>query len=370
MTRLIRMATVAVLAAPQLIAQGAIGGAYPVGTMRTVLVDSTRAERSRPGRDDPRRLVVQFWYPAAQPGTTAAPYLLDSEFVRGQLDEAYPDLGLLERTVAATENAAPASGRFPLVVFSHGMNTSRFLYTGLLRELASRGMVVAAIDHPFWALAMSFPDGDSLPLAEGMAAREELAWQEIDAMMQGGITAMAIDQGFIAQSVRRFPVPMQQAIDEDRIAVVGHSMGGMAATVACATYRVFRACASLDGFVWTTRGLSQLGAPPHPIDTPFLLLVAPQYLPDPHEIMVERYTTAFREPQLCLVPGTQHNSVSDLPLLRGTPTEAGGLPPATANARWRAAVGSFLAHVLRSDAGPTPTAAGLEPLGPGTRCAP
>ena len=104
------------------------------------------------------------------------------------------------------------------------------------------------------------------------------------------------------------------------IGVAGHSMGGMAATLACSRFRVFAACASLDGLVWAREGVTPIGEPANPVAKPFLLLTSPQFLPSDLSTAVVRYRRAWRDPQLCLIPDGRHNSASDLPRLRGTAT--------------------------------------------------
>ena len=296
-------------------------GPFRVGTIRVIAVDSSRAELSTAGTSDARRLVVQVWYPAQPTGRERrAPYVLELDQVAADLAEAVPEVAFGKVRTSALVDAVPIAGHFPLVIFSHGMNSARYFYTTLLQDLASHGFVVAAVDHPFWALTTAFDTSHGVALAASMASRDQLTSDQIDGYMEDGVGLMAEDQAFVAE---RFPtlVPrLHQAVDGMPIGVAGHSMGGMAATLACSRFRVFAACASLDGLVWAREGVTPIGEPANPVAKPFLLLTSPQFLPSDLSTAVARYRRAWRDPQLCLVPDGRHNSASDLPRLRGTAT--------------------------------------------------
>lgn len=85
-----------------------------------------------------RPLTVEMWYPAAEGAsgdTTLKAYLRD---------------GTTEVTLQgqAVRDAAPAAaGGYPLVLISHGYPGNRFLLSHLAENLASKGYVVASIDH-------------------------------------------------------------------------------------------------------------------------------------------------------------------------------------------------------------------------------
>ena len=80
-------------------------------------------------------LVTSLWYPAV--GGTST-----SEHDIGPLGSPLFRLG------AWADDAEPASGRFPLIALSHGTGGSAQIMAWLARALASRGYVVAAVNHP------------------------------------------------------------------------------------------------------------------------------------------------------------------------------------------------------------------------------
>jgi hypothetical protein len=144
--------------------------------------------------------MVQVWYPAQRANSgQAASYVPELAELAPDLAEAVPEVNLLRVRTAAWFGAAPLPGRrFPGLIFSHGMNSARYFYTGLVQDLASHGFVVAAIDHPFWALAAAYDGRHRVSLAQSMASRDRLTSDQIDGLMQDGVGEMAEDQAFVA----------------------------------------------------------------------------------------------------------------------------------------------------------------------------
>ena len=56
-----------------------------------------------------------------------------------------------------------ASSESPLVLFSPGLQSSRYVHASVLQAVASSGYTVIAVDHPYDAVAVVFPDGDVVP---------------------------------------------------------------------------------------------------------------------------------------------------------------------------------------------------------------
>lgn len=126
--------------APELSAHGDL----PIG-VRTVEVThadqidiaSTTGEGEPPRYD--RKLTLEIWYPAAE-GTG------DEGTYRTLLRDGETEVTLTGRGVRDAEPAAEG-GPFPLVIVSHGYPGNRLLLSHLAENLATKGYVVASIDH-------------------------------------------------------------------------------------------------------------------------------------------------------------------------------------------------------------------------------
>ena len=142
--------------------------------------DLEAAHRARP-------VAASIWYPPAAP-TYRAPI---------------GDAPIFE-PVFAFVGAAVAEGRHPLVLLSHGSGGNADGLGWLSSELAARGAIVLAVDHP------GSTSGDSSPRrSANLAAR-------------AGDLSMALDAVLADPAFAPF-------VDPDRIGVVGFSLGGATA---------------------------------------------------------------------------------------------------------------------------------------------
>lgn len=106
-------------------------GTHPVG-VRTIELDDAPTGSS---------LSMELWYPAAE-----AHQGLDLATASQDEFEVYP--GLPAARQQAVRDAAPADGRLPLVVYSHGATSHRRACSQLCTHFASHGYAVASVDHP------------------------------------------------------------------------------------------------------------------------------------------------------------------------------------------------------------------------------
>ncbi|MEO0930911.1 MAG: alpha/beta fold hydrolase [Pseudomonadota bacterium] len=144
-----------------------------------------------------RTLTVEMWYPAIDdtvPGGTYTAILRDG-------------VTTAELAGQAARNAAPdRSETFPLVIISHGYPGNRFLLSPLAENLASKGYVVASIDHPDSTYDDQGAFGSTLV---------NRPW----------------DQRFVIDSVTALDGDLGAIIQDDNIAIIGYSMGGYGALI-------------------------------------------------------------------------------------------------------------------------------------------
>jgi len=132
--------------APKLSARGE----YKVGVQTFHLVNKGQVDilNSKDGKDPlyDRALTIEVWYPAKVPAN--AKKVVYNE-VMGTANDTLRPLTPFTFKGRAYRDAKPMTdkGSFPLIVVSHGYVGSRFLMTYLTENLASKGYIVAAIDH-------------------------------------------------------------------------------------------------------------------------------------------------------------------------------------------------------------------------------
>ncbi|MBA2666546.1 MAG: dienelactone hydrolase [Trueperaceae bacterium] len=149
-----------------------------------------------------RPLVVEVWYPAAgaaaEPGSQRYDVGTRDPAVRATLR------GRARRDAAPLVEGAPR----PLVIVSHGYTGNRFLMAHFGEHLASRGYVVASIDHTDSTYA------DQAAFASTLLNRP-------------------LDQLFVLEAMAALAAragdPLAGIVDASRTAIVGYSMGGYGA---------------------------------------------------------------------------------------------------------------------------------------------
>ncbi|MFI7031803.1 alpha/beta hydrolase family protein [Microbispora rosea] len=243
-------------------------GRYAVGRSDVHLVDSHRPDPWVDGR--PRELMVSLWYPAVKAKGPTAPYVTPQEsalILKGfpQLKDLPPDTLTKTRTYARADVPALAKrGGWPLVVMSPGMTMPRATLTSLAEEFASRGYVVAGIEHTYESVATTFPGGRTVTFEAGAGGQTTELGEKV-ARVRAADTTFVLDR---LERTRRW----NRLIDERRIAMVGHSVGGQSAAHLLAVSDRITAAVNLDGSYNPT-------TPAKPITKPFMMIGNPRQQP-------------------------------------------------------------------------------------------
>lgn len=191
-------------------------GGYSVG-VRTIdlrnpgqpdILNFDKATGKAPLYDRP--LKIEIWYPALLPN--GAVERTDYE-MKLPGPAANKDSAGKPQTISisgkALRDAPPAEGKtFPLVVVSHGYPGSRYFLSYLSENLASKGYVVAAIDHT-----------DSV-FGEEKGFQSTLLNRANDQLFTvGAILDLAASPGHFLKGI----------VDPARVGIIGYSMGGYGA---------------------------------------------------------------------------------------------------------------------------------------------
>ncbi|MFF1788392.1 alpha/beta hydrolase family protein [Kitasatospora sp. NPDC058243] len=222
-------------------------GPYAVGRDTLHLVDDRRADPWAP-QSGPRQLMVDLYYPARTDSGTPAAYMSTAEasalITYAGLPGALEPARLADTRTWARADAAPARGRYPLVVLSPGFTVPRYTLTALAEELSSRGFVVAAVDHAHESAATRFPDG-ILPCTACDAYNSGAATQEQIAAGRARDVSFLLTELTGPRPVWRYST----LIDPARIGMAGHSAGGDATLAAMGADRRVLAGVDLDGAI-------------------------------------------------------------------------------------------------------------------------
>lgn len=235
-------------------------GRFPIGQDTLHLVDRSRTDPW--SKSGPRELMVTMRYPAQRDtGGRPGRYLTDEEarllLVSRGLEQVIPVETLAGTKVHSRPGARPAGGRHPLVVLSPGFTVPRATVTSLAEDLASRGYVVAAVDHAYESVGTAFPGGRVLTCLACDQTGGGAGYRTVT-------DTRAQDVSFLLDRLTGPHPAWRHAglIDRGRIAMAGHSIGGASALAAMAGDGRIRAAVNMDGGIHTPVPGTGLGGRP------------------------------------------------------------------------------------------------------------
>ena len=244
-------------------------GPHEIGTLTYHWVDANRREVFSDDLNARRELIAQIWYPARKSSSSPhARYIPDAGVVAAALARLLrlPEFtfGHLEYVISNATSSAPVSDDKPdyrVLIFMEGLTGFRQMNTFQVEELVSHGYVVAAIDQPYTAATVVFPDGRQIAglpknqieaLIEQSVKPVETAPKLNGRVLKDGIIPyLAQDAIFTLDQLATLNEADPNGILTGRLAVqragiFGISLGGIAVSEACRLEARFQACLVMD----------------------------------------------------------------------------------------------------------------------------
>ncbi len=184
--------------------------------------------------DPEKKLVVDVHYPGNQTQTPTY-RVLENLWSRSQ-----PGMEAME-------------GKFPVVLFSHGMGQSHSDYQHLVEDLASHGYYVMTISHPASNAVSELAQIGPPQLAEDIDEEQQNiliieGQKEIDRRAKPAMEQQANEILFLINQIREGALNERIGanMDVERIGIFGHSLGGDTALKACSQTNLIQTGIDLD----------------------------------------------------------------------------------------------------------------------------
>ncbi|XP_075460091.1 platelet-activating factor acetylhydrolase 2, cytoplasmic [Ascaphus truei] len=224
--------------------------------------------------------------------------------------------------------------RKPLIIFSHGHGAFRTMYSALCTELASQGFLVAAIEHRDGSACATYHFSDVAP-GPGLAPTLEVwvPFRKVDPGMKEFylrnyqlhhrasecVRAVQllrdIDAGTAESNVLYSDFHLQtlkDRIDLSRVAVMGHSFGGVSALLSLVKDDVFRCAVALDAWMFPLEDALYPN-----IQKPTLFINTENFQTASSVRKMKRLSSGNMESKMLTVLGTVHQSQTDIAFLTG-----------------------------------------------------
>lgn len=303
-------------------------GPYQVGTMTFTLTDNSRREIYSSNPTIPRRFMIQVWYPASpRPDDKTAPWMPNASIYAPAIADLLKlphfflnHLELVTTPAFQDSPIAKSNTLYPVIVFSHGWKGFRAQNTVQMLELASHGYVVIGMEHTYGAVTTVFPDGTIAPnnpaaLPDGLPDDVYFPIARLLVDQWSHDIGYALD--FMTQQNADAQSPFFNALDMNKVGVMGHSTGGGATIQFCGTDPRCKAGFAEDPYMTPvseqvmTKGVSQ----------PFFFMFSETWTGDAkaentnNNLFRQFYPNASQSLEAVTIEGSAHYDFSDLPML-------------------------------------------------------
>ena len=231
-------------------------GEFYVGTNLITITDQNRDEIFTEKEGDFRRFRVQMWFPLNKfQGTLQkTKWIQGGNIVTEALAKDWGIPGfILDHTNMIDSNSyfggeiLKSEDKLPLVIISHGWGGFMNLHTNFAEDLASKGFIVASIDHTFGSVATVFSEEDVEFKSENALpynlSRERFLDNANTVIKTYGNDVISTIDYFENSDI------YMNHIDFDKISLIGHSTGGGGAIYASSIDNRIKAVIGLDAWV-------------------------------------------------------------------------------------------------------------------------
>ena len=243
-------------------------GKYNVTLTTGTLIDYTRSI-SDTATPEPRALMLSVFQPATCVSTMPVPYMPNktADYQGSFLQQNFnisadlTPLFLDARLPVCLDNFSGCSplDDGPILLFSPGYGIPRLYYNVLASAIASEGFIVITIDHPEDTNIITYPDGHAVysngPSSPTLDEFTQYVYPRV------ADASFIIDQLSNATAIAELlPQRGLREFSTDRVAMLGHSLGGSAAVIAAGQDPRVRGAIDWDGTLFGSlppSGLSQ-----------------------------------------------------------------------------------------------------------------
>ncbi|NXV41367.1 PAFA2 acetylhydrolase, partial [Uria aalge] len=209
----------------------------------------------------------------------------------------------------------PCSRRYPLIIFSHGLGAFRTLYSSVCSELASWGFAVAALEHrDHSASATYFCPAEAgseewIPYQHVPQGQKEFYFRNKQVPGWGAKGSSSLPPFGTGSSSLSF---LQDSIDLTKVAVVGHSFGGVTAVLALVKEPSFRCAVALDAWMFPLENAVYPEVP-----KPVLFINTEKFQTPESVAKMKRLSSRNSQTKIITILGSVHQSQTDFTFLTG-----------------------------------------------------
>ena len=220
---------------------------------------------------------------------------------------------------------------FPVMIFSHGIAGIRTTYSSICCEMASRGVVVVALEHRDGSASMTIdqkgnvypyragPSGLNLPMVDYEYRAAQLAHRVkeikstvkfLDAINEAGdFSSLILSSPGLLETLKQFKGRLLM----NRIILMGHSFGGASCLAAAQDIQCVTCCVAFDPWMFP---MPQPSLPIQRTDIDNLLIINEKFSWSENDAAIQKFINDFRTTEKSFAKvqlrGCGHMDQSDL----------------------------------------------------------